>query len=250
MVKETRTRAPSNAPLPAPPSSPPVQCDPLDVLPRARISVSPEHPSFHLNTPSPEQGADRRSPEPGRSGQGWGGWLKGGEAELGQLVPCSPGTHSVCHSTVWGHGEVLGTWWHEREGGQARSPRREVLELGVQEGQRRAGQPHAQPLRPVLLEKESRGQRPPAPGARYHLEVLLLCLGHGCWRTRPQGIPDCCRLLLASPVCQCRGCCDKRFVLLRDCASLLRSDGWILTISPCAVSELCWFLEPLMACGV
>lgn len=30
------------------------------------------------------------------------------------------------------------------------------------------------------------------------LEVLLLCLGHECWRTRPQGVPDCCHLLLCA----------------------------------------------------
>lgn len=121
MVKETRTRAPSNASLPTPPSSPPVQCDPLDVLPRARISVSPEHPSFHLNTPSPEQGADRRSPEPGRSGQGWGGWPKGGEAELGQLVPCSPG-HTLCARALCG---AMERWWGQggmRERGDKHGP--------------------------------------------------------------------------------------------------------------------------------
>lgn len=72
MVKATRTRAPSNAPLPAPPSSPPVQCDPLDVLPRARISVSPEHPSFHLNTPQPRAGCRQKVPRarPQRAGLG------------------------------------------------------------------------------------------------------------------------------------------------------------------------------------
>ena len=74
MAKATQMRAPSNPPA-RPSLFTPVQCDPLDVLPRARISVSPEHPSFHLNTQaSLEQGTVREGPRrlaaAGRAGEG------------------------------------------------------------------------------------------------------------------------------------------------------------------------------------
>lgn len=81
----------------------PVQRDPLDVLPRARISVSPEHPSFHPNTQASLSRAHREGPRSlavlGRAGEEG---LKPLRLSWDQPVPCSE-----CQSCE----EVLGTGW-------------------------------------------------------------------------------------------------------------------------------------------
>lgn len=160
------------------------------MLPRARISVSPEHPSFHANTqPSLEQGAEGRSPEPGYAGQSWGrGGMKPPMLSWEQPLSCSE-----CQRVVrrcWAQAEA-------GEEGPVQPPHTEGLEQGVPGGAEGSGQPHA-PLSALCPSRKCKQRAAGCPWGHSSSRGVPAVPGPLALVFPPRGIPIAASLLLAS----------------------------------------------------